>query len=136
MAQCGSDRGRLVDYTPAVDGCGNMPSLTASKVNTMDLTHLSLAELRDLETKAKKELEKREQQEVASAREQIQAIAQNAGISLKDLMSSGTRKKSRPAAVKYRHPDNSAQQWTGRGRQPKWIKEWLDSGKSMDLLHV
>lgn len=104
----------------------------------MDLTHLSLAELRTLDTKTKKELEKREQQEVAIAREQIQAIAQSAGISLKDLIASSStpRKKSGPAAVKYRNPDNNAQQWTGRGRQPKWVKEWLDSGKSLDLLGV
>jgi DNA-binding protein H-NS len=38
--------------------------------------------------------------------------------------------------MKYRNLDNNAQQWTGRGRQPKWVKEWLDSGKSLDLLGV
>jgi DNA-binding protein H-NS len=39
-------------------------------------------------------------------------------------------------AVRYRHPDNASQQWTGRGRQPKWVKEWVEGGKSLDKLRV
>ena len=39
-------------------------------------------------------------------------------------------------AVQYRHPDDTTQQWSGRGRQPEWFKEWVDAGKSMDLLRV
>jgi DNA-binding protein H-NS len=38
--------------------------------------------------------------------------------------------------VRYRHPDNADNQWTGRGRQPKWVKEWVESGKSLDKLRV
>lgn len=102
----------------------------------MDLTNLTLAELRSLEANTTKELGKREQQDVAIAREKIQAIAQSVGISLKDLMAGGTRKKSGPASVKYQNPDNTDQQWTGRGRQPKWVKEWVESGKSLDLVRV
>ncbi|MBA4095048.1 MAG: histidinol phosphate phosphatase, partial [Candidatus Accumulibacter sp.] len=26
--------------------------------------------------------------------------------------------------------------WTGRGRQPKWVKEWVEGGKSLDKLRV
>lgn len=102
----------------------------------MNLTHLSLVELRALAESTKKELDKREQHEVAIAREKIQAIAQGVGVSLKVLIAGSTRKKSGPAKVKYRHPDNIAQQWSGRGRQPKWVKDWLGSGKSLDQLSV
>jgi ParB/RepB/Spo0J family partition protein len=38
--------------------------------------------------------------------------------------------------VRYRHPNNPAQAWTGRGRQPKWVSEWVASGKSLDALQV
>ena len=34
----------------------------------------------------------------------------------------GARK---PVAPKYRNPDNPEQTWTGRGRQPTWVKEAL-----------
>ena len=39
-------------------------------------------------------------------------------------------------AVRFRNPDNASQQWTGRGRQPKWVKEWVEGGKSLDKLRV
>ena len=52
---------------------------------------------------------------------------------VKELIVEGNKikGKSQPVAVKYRHPDDATQQWTGRGRQPKWVKEWTESGKSL-----
>jgi DNA-binding protein H-NS len=102
----------------------------------MDLTNMSVAELRNLQEKIKQEMKKREHQDIAKAREQILAIAQSVGIPLKELVASGVRAKTGSVAVRFRNPGDQSQQWTGRGRQPKWVKEWLDSGKSIDLLRV
>jgi DNA-binding protein H-NS len=108
----------------------------------MDLSNLSLGDLRNLQEQVKQEMKKREVQEVQKAREQILAIAQSVGVPLKDLLASGTRGTKTPGAgtgtvaVRYRNPDNSTQQWTGRGRQPKWVKEWVEGGKSLDALRV
>ncbi len=109
----------------------------------MDLSNLSLGDLRNLQDQIKQEMKKREQQDMQKAREQILAIAQSVGVPLKDLMSSGRGAKSAgtgagagSVAVRYRNPDDSAQQWTGRGRQPKWVKEWVEGGKSLDQLRV
>ena len=102
----------------------------------MDLSNMSVGDLRNLQDKIKLEMKKREQQEVNKAREQIMAIAQSVGMPLKDLLGAGPRGKTGTVAVRYRHPDNSAQQWTGRGRQPRWVKEWVDGGKSIDALRV
>lgn len=38
--------------------------------------------------------------------------------------------------VRYRNPDDPAQTWTGRGKQPKWVSDWVASGKSLDGLQV
>ena len=102
----------------------------------MDLSNMSAVELRKLEEKIKLEMKKRERQDMVKAREQILAIAQSVGIPLKDLMASGARTKSGAVAVRFRNPDDRSQQWTGRGRQPKWVKAWVDSGKALDLLRV
>lgn len=102
----------------------------------MDLSNMSVGDLRNLQDQIKQEMKKREHQEVAKAREQILAIAQSVGVPLKDLIGAGARVKTGTVAVRYRHPDNAAQQWTGRGRQPKWVKEWVDGGKSLDKLRV
>jgi ParB/RepB/Spo0J family partition protein len=39
-------------------------------------------------------------------------------------------------AVQYRNPKDPGQAWTGRGKQPKWVSEWIQSGKSLDALRV
>ena len=101
----------------------------------MDLSNMSLGDLRNLQDQIKQEMKKREQQEVAKAREQIMAIAQSVGVPLKDLLTTN-RGKGSTVAVRFRHTDNASQQWTGRGRQPKWVKDWVQSGKSMDKLRV
>ena len=44
-------------------------------------------------------------------------------------------KNGRPD-VRYRNPDQPAQAWTGRGKPPRWINEWIQSGKSLDALRV
>ncbi|MES2298910.1 MAG: H-NS histone family protein [Pseudomonadota bacterium] len=102
----------------------------------MDLSNLSINDLRKLQDQIKQEMKKREHLEMAKAREQILAIAQSVGVPLKDLIGGGIRAKTGTVAVRYRHPDNSTQQWTGRGRQPRWVKEWVDGGKSIDALRV
>lgn len=37
-----------------------------------------------------------------------------------------------PVAPKYRNPGLSSETWSGRGRQPHWVIEWLDSGGSLE----
>jgi len=103
----------------------------------MDLSNMSVGDMRNLQEQIKQEMKKREVQDVQKAREQIQAIAQSVGMSLKDLIAAGGRgSKGASVAVRYRHPEDNAQQWTGRGRQPKWVKEWVEGGKSIDDLRV
>lgn len=102
----------------------------------MDLTNFSVSDLRVLRENIKQQLKKREQQELAEAREKILEIAQSVGVSVKELIGSGIRVKTGTVAVKYRNPNNASQQWTGRGRQPKWVKEWIESGKPLDQVRV
>lgn len=102
----------------------------------MDLSALSSQDLRDLQEQLKQEIKKREQEDVRKAREQIMAIAQSVGMPLKDLLAGHTRSKKGAAEVRYRHPSDATLQWTGRGRQPKWVKDWLASGLTLDALLV
>ncbi len=110
----------------------------------MDLSTLSLNDLRSLEVQLKGEIKRREGEDLARAREQILAIAQSVGIPLKDLIGTAGRGTGRggagiprgTVAVRYRHPADASLQWTGRGRQPKWIVEWLASGQTMDALCI
>jgi DNA-binding protein H-NS len=102
----------------------------------MDLSKMSLADLRTLEEQVRQETKKREHEEVAKAREQIIAIAQSVGIPLKDLIADQARAKTAKSGMRYRHPSNTSLHWSGRGRKPKWIKEWVASGQSLDVLRI
>lgn len=106
----------------------------------MDLSNMSSADLRNLQEQVKRELKQREGQDLAKAREQILAIAQSVGVPLKDLVGGvgpgRTGRKTGTVAPRYRNPADESQQWTGRGRQPKWVKEWLDAGKDIAGLKV
>jgi DNA-binding protein H-NS len=103
----------------------------------MDLSGLSVKDLRALQEQVKQEIKKREHEDVAKAREQILAIAHSVGIPLKDLIGSNVRTKPvATVAVRYRHPSDASLQWTGRGRQPKWVKDWVESGQALAALRV
>jgi len=99
---------------------------------------MSAAELRNLQEQIKQQLKQRESQELAKAREQIQSIADSVGVPLKELIGAATARagKGGTVAARFRNPSNGAQQWSGRGRQPQWVKDWLASGKAIDLLRV
>lgn len=101
----------------------------------MDLSKLTDGDLRSLEAQIKEELKKRERHEIEKAREQILEIARRTGVPVKQLVGSKNVKRG-AVAVKFRHPDLPSQQWTGRGRQPKWIVEWVEQGKNIDALRV
>lgn len=110
----------------------------------MDLSNMSSAQLRDLRKQLERELKKRESEDLAKAREQILAIAQSVGVPVKELIGNGLRagksgksgKGGGMVAARFRNPADASQQWTGRGRQPKWVKEWVDAGKSIDGLRI
>ncbi|MGV8898917.1 MAG: H-NS family nucleoid-associated regulatory protein [Burkholderiaceae bacterium] len=106
----------------------------------MDLSKLSIDELHKLQDQITKALKDREQAERTKAREQILAIAQGVGIPLKELMGTQARVAKSASvtkvAVRYRHPADTSLHWTGRGRQPKWVHEWLASGQTLDALKV
>lgn len=103
-----------------------------------DLSKLSLAELRTLQTEVSEALKSRHHLDVSKAREQILHIAQSAGMSVKDLLASKPPKHAKTASVaaKYRNPDDPSQLWSGRGKHPRWVKAWLDAGKSLDALRA
>ena len=98
-----------------------------------DLSKYSLAQLRALEVQVIDELKTQHFLSISKAREQILHIARNAGLSEKQLRAIKVAKKPKQgdAQVKYRNPEDPKQQWSGRGRQPAWVKAWVASGKSL-----
>ena len=92
---------------------------------------LSLDELKTLQRQVAKAIDNFEENQRKEAFVAVEAKAKEFGYSLTDLTGK-TKTKSKASPPKYRHPENPAQTWSGRGRQPAWIKEGLEAGKTLD----
>lgn len=103
----------------------------------MELSKLSLAELKNLLSIIPAEIKRREKDEKAQTLKDLAALAAERGFSLEELIGTAVEKKERsPVAVKYRHPQNADLAWTGRGRQPKWVAEFIGAGGGLEQLAV
>ncbi|QXT39421.1 H-NS family nucleoid-associated regulatory protein [Gymnodinialimonas ceratoperidinii] len=95
-----------------------------------NLETLSVAELKQLQKDTEKAIASFEERKRAEAIAELEAVAQKHGFKLSDLVSGKKTKVASPA--KFKHPENASLTWTGRGRQPNWIKDGLAAGKSLD----
>jgi DNA-binding protein H-NS len=105
----------------------------------VDLSNYDVRGLRELQRDLEKEIKERQQQEIKKAHDKILAIAQDVGIPLERLVATATTKKTgskTKVAAQYRNPTDSSQTWAGRGRQPRWIAEALQGGKTLDELRI
>lgn len=97
---------------------------------------LSLKELKSLQKDLGKAISTFEDRQKSDARSKLEIIAKEMGYSLADLIGTEVKPSRAPAAAKYRHPENAALTWSGRGRKPLWFVAALDAGKSHEDLAV
>lgn len=103
----------------------------------MNLTSLSLAELKKLLKDVAAAIANYEDRTKAKARAELEAHARELGFNLAELISGeAPRRKRSPAVAKYRHPEKPAETWSGRGRQPRWFAAAIASGKTPDDLAI
>lgn len=117
----------------------------------MDLSALSLSELRRLQTRVGNEISKRNESAKRELLKKMKKLAAEEGFSLNDVLgdkkkapaaAAGTAPKraSRPPARKrklphkYFHPENPDIGWSGRGRKPQWIIDWTNQGRPLEEL--
>lgn len=104
--------------------------MKAGPMAKTDLEKLSVEELRKLQKDTAKAIASFEERKRADAFAELEAVAQKHGFRLADLVGGKKAKVASPA--KYKHPENASLTWTGRGRQPNWIKDGLAAGKSLE----
>jgi DNA-binding protein H-NS len=102
----------------------------------IDLEALSLNELKQIQKDIAKAISGYENRQKADARTKVEAFARELGYSLSELLGAETKFTRARVAPKYKHPENPALTWSGRGRQPRWFVDALASGKSPDDLMI
>ena len=103
----------------------------------IDLSKLSLEELQGLARDIEQEIIGRREADRERVIAQMRELAGSVGLSLEELLKQerGRERTRVPAtSVRYRHPENSALTWAGRGKRPQWVIEWLASGRTLEDL--
>lgn len=100
----------------------------------LDLGAMTLEELKHLHKEVTEAITTYEERRRVEAIAALEVKAQEMGFKLSNLLGAAAKSKgSKGGSVpKYVHPENPTVTWTGRGRQPAWIKEALKSGRSLD----
>jgi len=110
----------------------------------------SLDKLKKERLKIDKAIELAEKRDKKATLKKMAAIANQNGFELAELFAESAAVVNKPAktrakktvrktrkkvAPKYRNPADESQTWTGRGREPLWIKELVEKGAELnDLL--
>ena len=100
----------------------------------VDLDAMSLNELRDLRNKVERAITSYEDRRRKTALAAVEMAAREHGFNLSEL--AGMKATRSKIAAKYVNPADAAQTWSGRGRKPRWVQEYLDSGRSIDDLAI
>lgn len=99
---------------------------------------LSIEDLNALSRLIPGEIKHKKQEEQRMLLLELEQIAAAKGFRLKDLVSAKKESTTTRSAVqiKYRHPADESLTWTGRGRQPIWVRDFIVSGGTLDQLAV
>lgn len=103
---------------------------------TINLDDMSLDDLKQLRKDVEKAIANYEKRQKAEAMKKLQAYSQQLGYPLEELITDKPKKSKKPAIPKYRHPENDALTWSGRGRKPRWLIDYLDKGGNLEDLSI
>ena len=101
-----------------------------------NLEAMSIKELRQMQKDLAKAISTYDDRHKAEARAKLDAIAKEMGYSLADLIGAEVKVTRALAVAKYRHPENAAVTWSGRGRKPQWFADHVNAGKDPGLLAI
>lgn len=111
------------------------------------LSNMTVEELTDHIAQATAILARKRDDARSAFIEETRRKAESLGLSLNDLIAEATGKRAgkhtqadkrerRKVAVKYRDPENQENTWTGRGMRPRWLRDKIDAGTTLESFLV
>jgi len=92
----------------------------------MDITELTIPELKALSTQCLDRIDKIKDSEIKKLRDEFEEKAETLGMTASGVLAFDAKKRRVAATPKYRNPADPTQTWTGRGKRPVWIKAYDD----------
>lgn len=101
---------------------------------SIDISSLSVAELEKLKGSIDQIIASRRDSELANLCSAIEDMVGESGFSMDEVLQTLQNRpdKKRTIKPKYRNPANPEETWSGRGRKPRWVEEWMSSGRELD----
>jgi DNA-binding protein H-NS len=93
----------------------------------LDISNLSVAEIKQLQIDLKNRLKDQELAEQLILVDEIRTLIEESGFEYRTFTAL-LHEELRVSVVKYRHPEDAKLTWSGRGRWPFWLRELVDSG--------
>jgi DNA-binding protein H-NS len=126
------------------------------EIMDLNLNTMSMSELRRLQSKVNTEMQRRNDTARRDFVKKLKKMASDEGLSLSDVIEDIAQTESREAAparkrkaktkssekktgklpLKYHHPENPGIGWSGHGRRPQWIIDWLAQDKPLETLET
>ncbi|MDQ5768133.1 H-NS histone family protein [Thiothrix subterranea] len=103
-------------------------------MSNVDISNLSVAELEKLKGSIDSAIANRRDGELLSLREAIEDMVDRSGFTLEEVIEvmQARPAKKRIVKAKYSNPNNPEQTWSGRGRKPGWVEEWISTGHDLN----
>lgn len=102
-----------------------------------ELSELSEFELAAMIEDAQKVLKNKQEGKRKEVLAQIRELAASINVSVE--IAEGTKapgRKGGTVPVKYRNPADPSEKWTGRGMKPRWLRELMEQGRSLEEFEV
>ena len=111
----------------------------ATSIKSDALQSMSADELWSLHERVVSVMARKILEEEAELEERLHRLENRAGaVSPGDSTASSDRPR-RPypkVLAKYRNPRNPAERWSGRGKQPRWVRAQLKAGRKLEQLRI
>ena len=105
-----------------------------------DLSQMSMDELLKYQADIAAAMESKKAEELKAVQAELLLLdhkAQQLGSSALELLGGKGGKAAKvKAPARYAHPENPAKTWSGRGRMPVWMKEYVENGGDKDDLLI
>lgn len=98
----------------------------------LDLETMSLSDLKQLQKDLDKAITDFEERRRKEAIALLEATAAEHGFRLSELIGGKSPAPKKLHPPKYAHPDDRTRTWSGRGRQPTWLKDALAEGRALE----
>jgi DNA-binding protein H-NS len=104
----------------------------------IDVLSASLVELIEAKKLIESAIVDKQNKEKSAIKTQIRQLAKTYNLSVEDVLEKGGKDNKAVKSVKpkYQHPENAALQWTGRGRQPLWVKALNEQGIDIESMKI